>query len=114
MAVAGRPQPAAPAGQCRDVGRAKRSAERRSSTGLATAAHVFADTAAVAEGTYAGLTGTLSLTVRNTGDDDLGLYAGDGLIDLWQVEHFGLEIRSLLRLRTLTAMASTTSVSGWR
>ena len=61
-----------------------------SAGGLATAALVFKDTAASAQGAYLGKTGTLTLTVKNTHLDDFGSYAGDGLDDAWQNEYFGL------------------------
>jgi hypothetical protein len=60
-----------------------------STSGLATAAAVFQDTAATAQGTFGGHTGTLGLTVLNTSPDNFGSYAGDGLADDWQVQYFG-------------------------
>lgn len=60
-----------------------------SAGGLATAGNVYQNTSAVARGAYAGNTGALDLTVLNAGSDDFGLYAGDGIIDLWQVQYFG-------------------------
>ena len=60
-----------------------------SAAGLATAAIVYQDTAATAQGVYLGLTGTLGLTVKNVGLDDFGAYAGDTLDDAWQVQYFG-------------------------
>jgi len=59
--------------------------------GLATADVVYEDTAAVAQGDYAGVTGMLGLTVLDTIADNFGTYAGDGLADDWQVEYFGLD-----------------------
>jgi hypothetical protein len=57
--------------------------------GLATAAHVYQDTMATAQASFRGQSGTLGLLVRNVSDDDFGTYAGDGLNDAWQVQHFG-------------------------
>lgn len=59
------------------------------STGLATAAAVFQNTLATAQGTYDGMTGTLGLTVLDTVPDNFGSYAADGLGDDWQVRYFG-------------------------
>ncbi len=59
-------------------------------SGLATAATVYQDTAATAQGDYAGFTGTLGLTVLDSTADNFGSYAGDGLGDDWQFLHFGL------------------------
>ena len=58
-------------------------------SGLATAANVYQNTAATVQGSYRGVNGTLGLTIVNVGTDDLGLYAADGLPDAWQVQHFG-------------------------
>ncbi|MEY4488254.1 MAG: hypothetical protein RIQ79_762 [Verrucomicrobiota bacterium] len=57
--------------------------------GLATAAPVFQNTLATAQGLYSGATGTLGLTVLDTVPDNFGTYAGDGLGDDWQVQYFG-------------------------
>jgi len=59
------------------------------SSGLATATNVYQDTAATVQGDYLGKFGTLGMTVLNVGNDDFGLYAGDGLPDDWQVQYFG-------------------------
>jgi len=59
--------------------------------GLATAAIVYQDTSAAAQGSFAGKTGALPLTVSNVNADDLGSYAADGLDDDWQVLYFGEE-----------------------
>jgi hypothetical protein len=59
------------------------------SSGLATAGLVYQDSPAVAQGTYAGLTGTLGLTVLDSISDNFGSYASDGLADDWQVQYFG-------------------------
>lgn len=60
-----------------------------SASGLATAGTVYQNTAAVAKGVYAGMIGTLNLTVVNVSTDDLPGYSGDGLDDAWQVQYFG-------------------------
>ena len=62
-----------------------------SSAGLATAGLVFQDTTGTVEGSFAGSTGVLNLTVFNVAADDFGTYAGDGIDDGWQVQHFGLD-----------------------
>jgi hypothetical protein len=59
--------------------------------GLATASTVYEDTAATARGAYAGLTGTLDLTVLDSIPDNFSSYAGDGLADNWQFGFFGLD-----------------------
>ena len=61
-----------------------------STAGVATAATVYEDTLAVATGTYSGVAGEGSFWVRNVGTDDFDVYAGDGLPDDWQVDHFGV------------------------
>lgn len=60
-----------------------------SSSGLATAGNLYQDTAATVQGSYGSVAGTLGLTVVNVGTDDFGLYASDGLPDVWQVLYFG-------------------------
>jgi len=60
-----------------------------SSSGLAAAGNVHQDTAAMVQGSYAGVEGTSGLTVLNVGNDDLGIYATDGIPDTWQVQFFG-------------------------
>lgn len=59
-------------------------------SGLAMAGIVFQDTAATAQGSYLGSTGTLALTVKNVNIDDYGTYAADGIDDAWQNQFFGL------------------------
>jgi hypothetical protein len=59
-------------------------------SGLATAATVYQNAAASAQGGYAGATGTLGLTVLDSIPDNFGSYAGDGLADDWQFQNFGL------------------------
>ncbi len=58
--------------------------------GLATAAAVYQNTAATAQGIFAGNTGAIGLTVLEDNDDNFGTYAADGLSDSWQVQYFGL------------------------
>lgn len=59
------------------------------SSGLATAGSVYQDTAASVQGSFAGLTGSLNLTVLDSIADNFGTYAGDGIGDDWQVQYFG-------------------------
>lgn len=59
--------------------------------GLATAGVVAQDTAATVQGTFAGLSGSLNLTVLDTIPDNFGTYAGDTLPDDWQVQYFGVD-----------------------
>ena len=59
--------------------------------GLATTATVYQDTAASAQGDYAGASGSLALTVLESIADNFGSYAGDGLGDDWQVQYFGAD-----------------------
>ena len=61
-----------------------------SAGGLLTAANVYENTLATAQGTWRGLSATLGLRVLNVGDDDFGTYAGDGISDAWQVQYFGV------------------------
>lgn len=60
-----------------------------STSGVATAATVYADRPAAISGTANGLSGQWNLTVLNVGLDDYGSYAGDGIDDAWQVNYFG-------------------------
>jgi hypothetical protein len=60
-------------------------------SGLATASIVYEDTAATAQGDYAGATGILGLTVLDSIPDNFGTYASDGLADDWQFDNFGLD-----------------------
>jgi hypothetical protein len=59
--------------------------------GLATTATVYQDTAASAQGDYAGASGSLALTVLDSIPDNFGTYASDGLADDWQVQYFGAD-----------------------
>lgn len=61
-----------------------------SAGGLLTAANVYENTPATAQGTWRGLVATLGLRVMNVGNDDFGTYAGDGIDDAWQVQYFGV------------------------
>ena len=58
-------------------------------SGLATAALVYADWPATVGGSWSGFSGQSALTVLDTNPDNYGLYAGDGLDDSWQVQYFG-------------------------
>ena len=60
-----------------------------STDGLATAGNVFQDSAATAQGSYAGISGILGLTVLNSVADNFGTYGGDLMADDWQVQFFG-------------------------
>jgi len=59
--------------------------------GLLTAGNVYADEAGQVFGMWSGVAGFATITILNTGDDDFGSYAGDGLDDAWQVGFFGLD-----------------------
>ncbi len=61
-----------------------------SAGGLATAAGVYQDSAALVRGTWESFAATVNLTVLNTLPDNFSTYAGDGLPDDWQVQYFGL------------------------
>ena len=58
-------------------------------SGLVTAGNVYQNTAATAQGNYAGNLSTLALTVLNVNLDNFGAYAGDAIDDAWQVQYFG-------------------------
>ncbi len=60
-----------------------------STSGLATAATVYQDTAATMHASHLSFQASFALTVLNTGTDDYGSYAADGLPDAWQVQYFG-------------------------
>ena len=57
--------------------------------GLLTAANVYQRSSARIEGRYPGKNSFIDIGVLNVGDDDFGIYAHDGLPDLWQVQNFG-------------------------
>jgi hypothetical protein len=63
-----------------------------SNTGLATAASVYQNEVATVHGIYQGIADPdgFDLSVINTGADDFGTYAVDGIDDDWQVGWFGL------------------------
>lgn len=60
-----------------------------SAGGLATAATVFQNTGAIAEGSYLGNTGVIVLNVLDSIPDNFGSYAADQVGDDWQVQYFG-------------------------
>ena len=60
-------------------------------SGLATAAIVYRDTPGPFSGTYRGVPGAGKVLVLDVDPDNFGAYAGDGLPDDWQVEHFGTD-----------------------
>lgn len=57
--------------------------------GLVTAANVYQNTPAVVLANLEGWTAIVDMLVINTGDDDYGIYAHDGIPDWWQVQYFG-------------------------
>ncbi|MEI7898952.1 MAG: hypothetical protein WCK89_01780 [bacterium] len=59
--------------------------------GMATAGAVYQDTPASARAAFDGLQGTVALLVLDSTPDNYGLYAGDGLPDVWQVGYFGID-----------------------
>lgn len=59
------------------------------SSGLATAATVYQNAAAIVQGSYAGAIGSLGLTVLESIPDNFGSYAADGVGDDWQFQYFG-------------------------
>ena len=61
-----------------------------SNGGLVTAAAVYQNANATAQGTYQTFTNTLTLDVLNNLPDNFGTYAADGIDDDWQVQYFGL------------------------
>jgi len=61
------------------------------SGGMATAGSVYQDSSAVVLAVHQDFAETLEIQVVNTGNDDFGQYAGDGLSDIWQVGYFGEE-----------------------
>lgn len=60
-----------------------------SSSGLASAGAVFADTLSTIRATYAGDFAIAQLNILNTILDNFGIYGGDDLSDEWQVQYFG-------------------------
>lgn len=61
------------------------------SGGVVTAGSVYQSSPAAVRAVYQTLEETLAFEVANTGNDDFGSYAADGLADLWQVGFFGEE-----------------------
>lgn len=61
-----------------------------SAGGLLTAATVYENTPATAQGAWRGLSVTLGLRVINSENDNFGTYAGDRIDDAWQVQYFGV------------------------
>ena len=59
--------------------------------GIATARSVPTDTDATAAASYAGLTTSASIGVMDADQDNFGIYAGDGINDIWQTQYFGTE-----------------------
>lgn len=60
-----------------------------SQDGVMTGGVVGQDTAATVRGSYAGLSADVSLSVLDTLVDNFGTYGGDGIPDIWQIDHFG-------------------------
>lgn len=61
------------------------------SGGFASAPAVYEDRTSQVRVTSGGTITNGSVIVRNTDDDDFGIYAADGLADSWQVDNFGLD-----------------------
>jgi hypothetical protein len=59
------------------------------SDGVLQSSNVYQDTSALLRLAFEGYHADLSLAVKNTGEDDFGIYAQDGANDLWQVQNFG-------------------------
>lgn len=57
--------------------------------GTALVGRVYQDTEAVAEFSYLGATEAWFFSIKNTGNDDFGFYANDGVDDLYQFFRFG-------------------------
>lgn len=62
-----------------------------SNTGMLTASKVYKDTQITIHAVYAGYQGFIPAFIKNDQPDNYGSYAGDGVDDAWQVEHFGLD-----------------------
>jgi hypothetical protein len=60
------------------------------SNGIVTAGLVYQNAAAIVRAALGGVSDTVGITVVNTGLDNFGPYAADGLPDAWQVQSFGL------------------------
>lgn len=59
--------------------------------GKVKAGQVYQNTDATISGGFEGKYGLASLTVLNEDPDNFGLYANDGLPDVWQMQYFGPE-----------------------
>jgi len=62
-----------------------------SAGGLATASIVYQDTPGPFTGSYQGIGGAGEILIIDSDPDNYGSYAGDGLPDWWQVQHFGFD-----------------------
>jgi len=60
-------------------------------TGQVTARAVYLDSPASVSGTFDLLEAVAVFTVLDSDKDNFGSYAGDGLDDDWQIEHFGFD-----------------------
>jgi hypothetical protein len=58
-------------------------------SGLVSAGVVYQNTPSVVVAVYGSFSDTADLSIVNTGLDDFGPYAADGLPDLWQVQYLG-------------------------
>jgi hypothetical protein len=66
--------------------------------------NVYADTSLVVTGSYLGVIGAGTLLVLDSNPDNYGTYAGDGILDGWQVKYFGIN--------NPFALAGVTNVTG--
>lgn len=57
--------------------------------GVVTAGSVYQTNSGLIRAVHQTFVETLPVQIANTGDDDFGIYATDGLADLWQVGYFG-------------------------
>jgi hypothetical protein len=65
-----------------------------SASGLITTLPVHQETPAMIRGVLTGVDGAvaeLQIFVQDTIPDNFGLYGGDGLDDMWQTQHFGVD-----------------------
>lgn len=62
-----------------------------SSSGMAQTGLVSDHTTAEVQAIFDGFSSSLALTVLDMTADTLGIYAGDGIADVWQILHFGLD-----------------------
>ncbi len=63
--------------------------EQIDANGLVSTGNVYENTTAEVKATWGAYQSQSSFSILNVGDDDYGTYAGDGLVDGWQVLHFG-------------------------